>query len=96
MSESHNRCQVARNLLENGAHLLDVRTEEEFEQGALSGAINIPLKILSQMPQILDKTSNIIVYCGTGMRSKNAHEILGQHDFDKIYDLGSFKTLQYC
>lgn len=67
MSEAKNRCQVARDLLKNGAHLVDVRTEEEFEQEALSGAINIPINILSQVSNMLDKTSNIIVYCGTGI-----------------------------
>lgn len=96
MPQSESRCEVARNLLENGAHLIDVRSEEEFIQNSLPGALNIPLNLLSKIPHLINKESDIIVYCGTGLRSKNAHEILSQHDFNNVHDLGSFKTLQYC
>ncbi len=96
MSELQSRCQLAQDLISNGAHLIDVRTEEEFQKDALSGAVNIPINILSQVPQILDKHSDIIVYCGTGARSKHAHDILDSHGFNNIYDLGSLNTLQFC
>ena len=75
---------------------MDVCSEEEFEQDSLPGALNIPLNLLSKIPHLTNKENDIIVYCGTGMRRKNAQEVLSQHNFDKVYDLGSFKTLQFC
>lgn len=96
MSELQNRCKKARELISNDAHLIDVRTEQEFLSGSLSGAVNIPINVLSQITSLLDKKTPIVVYCGTGARSKSAHDLLHTHGFNRIYDLGALDTLQYC
>ncbi len=69
--------------------LLDVRTPEEFEQGHISGALNIPVQELESRIGELEKYKNseIVVYCRSGNRSRRASEILVRNGFKKVYNL---------
>lgn len=57
---------------------VDVRSKQEYEEGHLNGAINIPLyDIGNNVSTILkDKKEEIIVYCKSGVRSKKAKKKL--------------------
>lgn len=68
----------ASELVKAGAQLLDVRTEEEFEESAIKGAINIPLLSLRDRIDELDRMRSIVIYCNTGERSAAAAFILGK------------------
>jgi rhodanese-related sulfurtransferase len=61
--------------------LLDVRTADEYTEGHLEGAINIPLQEITKHLDLLPKLDeNIVVYCGSGHRSAivmTALELLG-------------------
>lgn len=61
--------------------LLDARTESEFAQGALPGAVNIPADSIRARMQELDKSKLILVYCGVGIRSYIVARILQQHGY---------------
>jgi len=53
-----------KRLLEQGAQLVDVLSEDEFEHDHLPGAINIPLKQLDASTAArLDRDRPVIVYC---------------------------------
>lgn len=53
-----------KRLLEQGAQLVDVLGEDEFEQDHLPGAINIPLKRLDEKTVAkLDRERPVLVYC---------------------------------
>ena len=53
-----------QHLLDQGAQLLDVLGEDEFEQDHLPGAINIPLKALDATTAAkLDRNRPVLVYC---------------------------------
>lgn len=53
-----------KRLLEQGAQLVDVLGEDEYEHDHLPGAINIPLKQLDAMaPALLDRKRPVLVYC---------------------------------
>jgi NADPH-dependent 2,4-dienoyl-CoA reductase/sulfur reductase-like enzyme/rhodanese-related sulfurtransferase len=57
--------------------LLDVRTSEEYKEGHIPGAMNVPLdEIRERISEIPDRSSAIIVYCGQSLRSYNASRIL--------------------
>ena len=60
------------------AIIIDVRDKDEYEEGHIQGAINIPVyEIDSKIGTIEKNKSNIIiVYCRTGKRSKMAKRIL--------------------
>ena len=56
--------------------LVDVRDADEFTQGHIPGAINIPVENFSQGSGLLDKKKTIIVYCNSGNRSYQAYRKL--------------------
>lgn len=85
----------AETLLENdpAALLIDVRTEGEFNEGHLEGAINIPVDDIEEdiIPEELEQVSVdtlIIVYCRSGRRSIIASNRLLGLGFKKVYDMG--------
>lgn len=69
--------------------LLDVRSPQEFKEGHLNGAINIPLHELETCYscKLKDKDRVIIVYCQSGIRSKKAIRILNKNGFKNLYHL---------
>jgi Rhodanese-related sulfurtransferase len=74
---------------EKDAIILDVRTQQEYQEGHISNAINIPVQILGQQ---LDKLKNfkdkkILVYCRSGHRSAIASQILDRAGFKNVYNL---------
>ena len=78
----------AQSMLENDKNvfLLDVRTEEEFNQEFINGATLIPVQVLAQnLPKIENvKDKKIIVYCHSGNRSVNASRILAKNGFTPL------------
>ena len=78
----------ARQLVAEGASLLDVRTPDEFRQDALPGALNIPVQILGDRFGELPRDKPVVVYCASGMRSASAAQFLERCGFTQVYDLG--------
>lgn len=56
--------------------LVDVRTEEEFDEGSVEGAVNIPLSRLSDQISVFEGKKNIVLFCRSGRRSQKALEFL--------------------
>jgi len=79
-----------RALLENGAILLDVRTKEEYKQGAAINSINISLDSLSSNLSKLQKDKPIIAVCASGMRSRSAVTFLRNKGFQEVYNGGGW------
>jgi rhodanese-related sulfurtransferase len=52
-----------------GVHLIDVRDADEFANGSLKGAINIPVDNLEEKISSLPSDKPIVFICGTGARS---------------------------
>lgn len=75
----------ALELIDNGAIILDVRTVDEFNREHIPNAINIPLDQIDTVG--FDKNSTIIVYCQSGMRSKEATEKMADMGYTSLYNL---------
>ena len=70
--------------------ILDVRSDEEWEEGHIQDATHIYVGHLEDNLDKIPGDCRIIVYCGTGRRSNIAASILKKHGFDRIYNvLGS-------
>ncbi len=69
--------------------IVDVRTPEEFENGALPRAVNISITSLDFPFEInkLDKEKPVMIYCKAGSRSARAAVAMKALGFDKIYEL---------
>lgn len=81
-------------VIKSGATLLDVRTQGEFRGGSLPKAINIPVSEIGSNLQKLKKNDSIVVFCRSGMRSRQAQSILKNAGFEKVYNAGSFHQMQ--
>ncbi len=80
-------------LKKQGAIIVDVRTPREFEQGAISGSINIPVDDLRNRMQELPRDGLILVYCRVGLRGYIAARILHQNGWANIKNLsGGYLT----
>lgn len=69
--------------------IIDVRTTQEYNEGHIEGAYNIPLMNLKVGIESLNITKNqyIVVYCSSGVRSKKAQMKLQQMGFTNVYNL---------
>ncbi|MGL4484503.1 MAG: rhodanese-like domain-containing protein [Anaerovoracaceae bacterium] len=81
-------------LKEEGTVLLDVRTEEEYNEGHIPNAILLPdYDIQKEAGNILpDKEAKIIVYCRSGKRSASAAAELAAMGYKNVYDLGGIQS----
>ena len=81
--------QELKNKQNKGALVIDVRSSQEYNEGHISGAINIPeYEINSEINKILkDKEREIVLYCTIGIRSKNAYNKLIKLGYKNVYNL---------
>ncbi|SJZ80433.1 rhodanese-like domain-containing protein [Anaerorhabdus furcosa] len=75
--------------------ILDVRTVEEFQEGHIEGAINIPLDEIRTRSNELNKEDTILVYCRSGNRSKTASNELVKLGFSHVFDFGGVNNWSY-
>lgn len=73
----------------NPGSLIDVRTQQEFNNGHLkaAGQLNYYSLNFNQKLLLLSKTEPIYLYCNTGYRSKKAAEFLALYGYTKVYNL---------
>lgn len=77
------------------AILLDVRDADEYAQGHVPGAQNVPLAALrSFAQQVPDYDTPLYVYCLSGGRSFKAATVLRGVGFTEVHDLGGIKSYQ--
>lgn len=79
---------------ESGYLIVDVRTPEEFAEGHIPSAINVPNEeIGTEMPDALpDKDQLLLVYCRRGNRSKEASQKLADMGYTNVYEFGGIET----
>lgn len=84
-----------KQLVKEGAIILDVRTESEYARGHIEGALNIPVGELTDLLyQLNDKNKPIITCCVSGSRSKSAQRTLLQSGYKNVFDGGGWQSLQ--
>ncbi len=79
-------------LLKEGATILDIRTDAEFNEGHVAGAIHIPMDELERNLSLLPKDRPIVTCNADDALSATAAEILSAHGF-KAYDGGGWTRL---
>jgi CoA-disulfide reductase len=72
--------------------LVDVRTADEFNNGHIKDAVNIPVDSLRDRLGELDKNKTIVEYCQVGLRGYIADRILSQNGFKVLNVTGGYKT----
>ena len=81
----------------NGYILLDTRTQEEYDQSHIPGALLIPHTEIAQRAEeeLPDKDQVILVYCRSGNRSKQASEVLAELGYTNVKEFGGINTWPY-
>ncbi len=79
---------------DDGHVIVDVRRQDEYDQGHIPGAILIPNETIdTEMPEELpDKEQIILIYCRRGNRSKEAAQKLFDMGYDNVYEFGGINT----
>lgn len=78
-----------KNLQNQGAIIIDVRSPQEYNEGHIENSILIPEYEITEnnMHIIPDKNQFMVVYCSTGSRSKRAQEKLMRIGYANVYNL---------
>lgn len=80
-----------RELVENGAYIIDVREKYEYDYGHIKSAVNIPLSELRKRIDEIPKDRSVYFHCRSGQRSYNAIVALQQLGYDNLYNIaGSY------
>jgi rhodanese-related sulfurtransferase len=69
--------------------IVDVRTAEEFQQGHVPNAINIPLSNIIEDTSALNSSKGkpIVLYCRSGYRAGKAAQTLHKNGFENLHHL---------
>jgi len=82
-------------LVKEGGIILDVRSKGEYAQGHIKGSIHIPVdQLASNLAKLKHKEKAIITCCASGMRSDTAKRILESNGYQKVYNGGSWISLE--
>ena len=73
----------------NNLVIIDVRTSEEFQQGHVANAINVPFSEIVDNPAVLtsSKGKAIVLYCRSGYRAGKAAEVLHKDGYQNLSHL---------
>ncbi len=82
--------EAARELLAEGAAVIDVRTVEEFSEGHIPTAVNLPVETLRDQLQLLPD-GPWLLHCKSGMRSDLAVRLLRKEGYDQSFNLGGYE-----
>ena len=87
-------CSEMKELVKDGAVLVDVRTLAEYKSGHLDEAVNLPVETIADTigNEISDKDTKIVLYCRSGNRSNTAANTLVNMGYKNVYDLGAMSS----
>ena len=82
-------------MINENAILVDVRSEDEYNEGHIDGALLLPVDSINEdsaSEVIESKDSTVIVYCRSGNRSSQALQILNDLGYENVYNLGAMSN----
>ena len=77
--------------------ILDVRTQDEYDQGHIPGAVLLPHDVVSrEAERILPRKDQLVlVYCLSGNRSKQASQALVDLGYTNVVEFGGINDWPY-
>ena len=95
MIEEYN-CSFLKLKLSEGGQLIDVRSAMEFSQGAINGAINMPIESFQSSKDDIDNTKPVLLYCRSGARSGAVKKYLDELGYDQVHNIGGVQQFISC
>ncbi len=91
--------QEAKDIMdsEEGYIIMDARSQDEFDQGHIPGAIVLPhTEVREKAEELLpNKDQKILVYCRSGNRSKQASQVLVELGYTNVIEFGGINSWPY-
>jgi glutathione S-transferase len=87
--------EVAKAMLGEGAEILDVRFEEEYEESFIPGSVLMPLPELRSHIPDLDEEKEYLILCAAGIRAAAATLLLRQQNIKARFIEGGIKHWPY-
>lgn len=84
-----------KNLVSNGASIVDVRIVSDYQTGHIKNSINIPLHDLPGSLSKIDKDKPVITCCASGLRSGSAVRILKKNGYKDVHNGGGWANLLF-
>ena len=83
-------------MIQAGALLIDVRSEAEFADGHVDGAVNIEWNKIDQLSAAIgdDKQRRVVVYCRSGNRAGKAKSALEEMGYGSVFNATGFSALR--
>ena len=81
--------------IKTGAHLIDVREDNEWNEGRAKDALHLGRGIIERdiVSKIPDKNAEVILYCGGGFRSALSADNLQKMGYNNVYSMeGGWKA----
>lgn len=75
--------------------IVDVRSPQEFQEGHIQNAVNIPLDQIEEIVDQASKDEIILVYCRSGNRSAQAAQKLVELEYEHVFDFGGISDWSY-
>ena len=88
--------EVAKAMISNGAQIIDVRFEEEYQESFIPGSVLMPLPELRTHIAGLDKEKEYLILCAVGMRASAATLLLRQKKIKARFIEGGIKAWPYA
>jgi rhodanese-related sulfurtransferase len=76
-------------------YLIDVRTEEQFAESHIPGAVNIPYNKLGVQISQIPRDRKVVLYCNNGQKSVDGAKFLAERNIDNIYAVTDGYSVYY-
>jgi len=96
MTTGNYDCNAVQTIIGEGGQLIDVRSPLEFSQGALTGAINMPVEQFESFKDDIDTSKPVLLYYRSGARSAMAKKYLDQLGFNQVHNIGGYQQFMNC
>ncbi|MEH6552039.1 MAG: thiosulfate sulfurtransferase GlpE [Pseudomonadales bacterium] len=83
----------ARQLIDDGANIVDIRDEQTFQGGHVEGATNLGNHNISEYVAQTPQDTPLVVFCYHGNSSQSAAQFLVEQGFDQVFSVdGGFEA----
>jgi phage shock protein E len=82
-----------KNMIQEGALMVDVRSVAEYNSGHVTGSVNIPLDTIANNLKKFENTKGVLIFCASGMRSSVAKSILQKNNVPNIVNAGTWSKV---
>lgn len=86
--------ETVKEMIKQGAKIIDVRTTGEFAQASYPGALNIPLdQFAAEIDDLGDKDAPYVLYCASGGRSEQAKMMMQAEGYTNVVNAGGLADM---